>query len=320
MEKFLPNITERKTHYNELQFNSPKITSSSINVLDKEGITSLIDISSSWSECEELSCNVRLNNMEDSPRSNDNTDLDAVFVKESDLQDITEVRLCIGGVDTISLTKHMINDFCDRSILNDETYVNLFSKFIDKIPLKSCYYHTVYVSFEYDKFSTDVETETRQVFKYCRYDYDTYDKIFNDPSAYDEVDVLVYHGNTPEIILLPSKTLCKHPCDLISFLDTVTITEPYNLGLSRYLFFEAKSEVPENIVVYVDETSFIIPKEDLIYLDNAKQFMWSIPYDEKHGFVRVHGKTLTTTLPIKYILQANMMQVRQGLAGAMFTH
>lgn len=320
MEKLLPNIAVKGQHYNVLQFNTPKLTPAWTNTIKKERIESIIDIPSYWSKCEKLWCNVRLNNMEDYPRSNDNTDLDAVFVKESDLQDIIEVSLYVGGVSVVLISKNMINDFCDRVIFNDEIYINLFSKFIDKIPLISCYYHTVYVSFEYDKFSTDVHSEKRWVFKYCRYDYDTYDKIFDDPTAYDEVDVLVYHGNTPNIKLLPSLKLCETPCDMISFLNTVTITEPYNLGLSRYIFFEAQNEVPEDIVVSVDETSFTIPKKDLFYLENAKQFMWSVPFDKKHGFVRVQGKLLTTTLPIKYTLHANTLQVKQGFAGAMFTH
>jgi hypothetical protein len=320
MEKLLPNITEKRQHYNVLQFNTPKLTPSWKNTIDIERFDSLIDIPSCWSKCEKLWCNVRLNNMENFPRNYDTIDLDAVFVKQYDLNDIIEASLYIGGVSVVSISKNMINDFCDRVMLNDETYINLFSKFIDKIPLKSCYYQTVYVSFEYDKFSTDVESEKRWVFKYCRYDYDPRDKIFDDDNAYEEVDVLVYHGNTPNIKLLPSQKLCETPCDMISFLNTVSITEPYNLGLSRYIFFEAQSQVPEDIVVTVDDTSFIIPEKDLFYLENAKQFMWSVPYDKEHGFVRVQGKTLTTTLPIKYTLHANTLQVRLGLAGAMFTH
>ena len=314
MEKLLPNISETNPHYVVLQVNTPKLTPSVNTVLYEECIKTLIDIPSCWTNSNDLSVNVRLNNMDDYPRSVDTSDLDAVYVKECDLKDITQVRLCIGGVYIVSLTKHMINDFCDRIELNNETYINLFSKFIDKIPLKSCYYHTVYVCFEYDMFSTGISTERRRVFKYCRYDYDTYDKIFDNPTAYDEVDVMVYQGDTPNIKLLPSKKLCE---ELNSCLEKVTIIEPYNLGRSRYILFEPQNNVPD-IVVSIDEASFTIPKNDLYFLENSKLLMWSVPYDEKHGFVKVQGDILTSTIPIKYALLANTLQVRQGLAGIYF--
>ena len=72
--------------------------------------------------------------------------------------------------------------------------------------------------------------------------------------------------------------------------------------------------------ITVDSTSFIIPKSDLLYLENAKLFMWQVPHNVDKGFVRVQGKTLTTSIPIVYSFHANTLRIQEGLAGAMFAY
>ena len=326
MEKLLPDMTVTLPYYNGLNVNTPKLTPSWTSVLDSEHVEKIVDLHSFKRKCSLLSIEVSLHDTKDYKRSL--SDLDAVLVKESDIEHVTNVHLRIGGFDIVSLSKNMINDFCDKTVVfnetNDETYINLFSKFIDKIPVKSCYYHTVMICFEYSKQSIEVSTETKKVFIYNDSDSDyesdddsCYD-IHNDPNSYRDVTTIVYHGYTPNIKLFPSTTPCG---DMISFINKVNnITEPYNLGLSRYMFFEALCETPKDIDITVDNKSFTIPNSDLFYLENTKQFMWQVPHNVDNGFVRVQGNTLTTSTPIVYSFHANTLRIQEGLAGAMFAY
>lgn len=322
MEKLLPNMTVTLPHYSGLNVNTPKLTSSWTSVLDSEHVETIVDLPSFKKKCSLLSIEVSLHDTKDYKQSL--SDLDAILIKALDIENVTNIILRIGGFDIVSLSKDMINDFCDKTVIFNETYINLFSKFIDKIPVKSCYYHTVMICFEYSKQSIEVSTETKKVFIYDDYDSDyesdddsCYD-IHDDPLSYKDVTTTVYHGYTPNIKLLPSKSPCG---DMISFLNKVkNITEPYDLGLSRYMFFEALCETQKDIVITVDSTSFIIPKSDLLYLENAKQFMWQVPHNVDKGFVRVQGKTLTTSIPIVYSFHANTLRIQEGLAGAMFSY
>ena len=322
MEKLLPNMTVTLPHYNGLNVNTPNLTPSWTSVFNSKHDGKIVDLPSFKDKCEMFSIDVCLNDTKAYKR--DLPDLDAVFVKESDIENVTKIHLRIGGFDYVSLTKNMIDDFCDRIVIQDETYIELFSKFIDKIPVKSCYYHTIIIGFEYSKHLIEVSTETKKVFIYNDYDSDyesdddsCYD-IRDDPLSYKDVTTTVYHGYTPDIKLLPSQTPCG---DMVSFLNKVNnINEPYDLGLSRYMFFEALCETPKDIVITVDSKSFVIPTSDLFYLENTKQFMWQVPHNVENGFVRVQGKTLTTTTPIMYSFHANTLRIKEGLAGAMFAY
>ena len=314
MDKLLPCKTHHIPYYSGLNVNTPNITPSWTHVLGLECLNALIDIPSFKSTCTKLTMDICLNNLDNFAN---NTDLDAILVKESDIEDVTQIHLVVGDKSIVSINRYMVKDFCDKTILSNETYINLFSKFIDKIPSKSCFFHSVYVCFEYDKFSTDVSAVTKMNFKYDNYDDDYDFAVGYDDSAFNEVKTTVYHGWTPSLKLCPSKEPCL---SLISFLDKVeNISEPYSIGLSRYLFFEAENNIPKDIIITVDNTSFTIPKTDLFYLQNAKQFIWKTPHDKRKGFVRVHGKSLKTTSNIAYSLHANTLQVKQGLVGPMFT-
>lgn len=314
MDKLLPYKTLSVPYYRGLNVNTPNITPSWTHILGVECMSALIDIPSFRSPCTKLSMDICLNNLDNFTNI---SDLDAILVRESDLQNVTKVKLVIGDISIITLNSPMIKDFCDKTIISKETYVNLFSKFIDKIPSKSCFFHSVCVCFEYHKLSTDASTVTKMNFKYDNYDDDYDFAVGYDDSAFDEVKTIVYHSWTPSMKLFPSKEPCL---PLISFLDKVeNITEPYNLGLSRYIFFEAENEIPNDIIVTVDNTSFTVPKEDLFYLHHAKQFLWKTPHNKRKGFMRVHGKSLKTSSRIAYSLHANTLQVKQGHSRPMFT-
>lgn len=315
MDKLLPHKTRSVPYYRGLNVNTPNITPSWTHLLDSECLNALIDIPSYKSTCTKLSMDISLNSLDNFSNI---TDLDAILVKESDLKSVTQIHLVVGDKSIVTINRHMIKDFCDKTIVLGETYVNLFSKFIDKIPSKSCFFHSIYVCFEYDKFLTDVSTVTKMDFKYDNYDDDYDFAVGYDDSAFDEVKTTVYHGWTPSLKLCPSKEPCP---SLVSFLDKVEkITEPHCLGLSRYIIFEAENDIPKDIVVTVDNTSFTIPKTDLFYLHNAKQFLWKTPHNKRKGFMTVHGKSLKTSSDIAYSLHVNTLQVKQGLVEPMLIY
>jgi hypothetical protein len=242
-------------------------------------------------------------------------DIETILVKETELDNVINCSLLIGGMTIVDLDKNMIMDFCDRYIMENDVYVNLFSKFIVQIPMNSCCYNSVSVRFSYDEYDTQVSHVITKVFKYENYDPQYDEDIGYSPDAFKEVVTLKYHGYTPEIKLIPSKNKCK---DMVSCLQKhCYVNEPYDLSVSRYLIFDAQKSNMD-ITITIDNVSFTIKQQDLFYLTSANQYMWKVPYNSETGFVRVEGEKLTSSVPIVYSLNANTLRVTDGMAGVVF--
>lgn len=334
MDFIFPNKTSSREIYDVLKGDYPQLSLAKDVVPGKEVSDALIDIPSILTKSAKLSVNVCLNeNMDDLVKYSGLTkaDVSTIFVKETALEYILNCSLRIGGQDIVCLDKHQIKEFCDRYMMADgNVYVELFSKFIEQIPVKSCCYHTVNVCFAYEKYDTESYSEAHRVFKYENYDAAYDSEIGYSDDAFEIKYYTTYHGLTPDMKIVLLKE--ENRKDMISFLDKGTyIREPCDLSLAKYLFFDAKQDTdPSNrlakrlktsgVQVFNDDIVHTIGEQELIDLPIANQYMWMLPHKAQQEFVRVDGKVLATSLPIAYALRANKLRVVQGMAGAYFSH
>ena len=308
MDKLFPNKTITRPYYDVLKGGYPVLSQSSNIICEKDVIDSYINVPSYWTKVGRTNVNVSLD------EAYNDGDIDGVLVKETALENITKCSLRIGGMDILELDKEMINEFCDKHTMeNGDIFVNLFSKFIEQIPIKSCSYHTVYVCFEYSEYDTQVSYDTRLVFKYDNYDARYDEEIGYPPESYEEVTTQVYHGLTPDLKLIPSEHKCQ---DMISFLQKYDyIEQPCDISLSRYIIFDAQKECDVNIAV--DDTTIMIAQEDLYFMSDTNKALWKVPHNKEKGYVRVEGTVLTSNPPIRSSLRANKLRITSGMAGAM---
>jgi hypothetical protein len=334
MDSIFPNKTSSHEIYDVLKGDYPKLSLAKDVIPGKEVSDTLIDIPSVMKQSGKLSVYVSLNEtMDDLVKylGWSKADVSTVFVKEIALEHILNCSLRIGGMDIVRLDRHQIKEFCDRYMMPEgDVYVELFSKFIEQIPVNSCCYHTVNVCFEYEKYDTESYSVERRVFKYENYDAAYESDIGYNEDAFEMEYYTTYQGLTPDMKILRLKE--ENRKDMISFLDKGTnIREPSDLSLAKYIFFDAKQYTdPSNrlakrlktsgVQVFNDDIAHTIGEQELIDLPIANQYMWALPQNSQQEFVRVDGKVLATSLPIAYALRANKVRVAQGMAGAYFSH
>lgn len=311
MDLLFPGKTTKSTHYSMLKGDYPVVSPATMK-LDCGLLETLIDIPSVLSATKNTSVILYVNELYKQ------SDLRTVLVKESALDNIIKCSLQIGGQEIVGLDINMIKDLCDKHTMkNNEVFVDLFSKFIEQIPVKTCYYHTVCLCFEYDKCNFKVSSTKKLVFKYENYDEDYAADFGYSPDAYEEVETLVYQGMTPELKFVPLVGASKN---MISFMTkNSNIVSPFDISLSKYIFFNDTTE-DTDISINVDETSLLIKKQDLNRLPQCKKYMWKVPHENNHEFVRVQGEKLISSVPIAFSLHANKLRVTDGLAGKVFAN
>ena len=211
MDELFPNKTHKRCYYDLLEGKYPELSPSSNVTLAKESIETMENIPPFLTTTTAKAVDVRLDEVYK------NGDIQAVLVKETDLENIVKCSLLIGGRSIVELDKDTIDEFCDRHVMeNGDIFVNLFDKFIERIPIQTCMYHRVCARFEYEKYDVRVSSVKSLVFKYDNYDDVYANEIGYSPDAYQEVTTLVYRGWTPDISLIPSPTNCQNT---ISFLE-----------------------------------------------------------------------------------------------------
>lgn len=203
--------------------------------------------------------------------------IERVLVAKQFLQDVSMCSLRIADLPIVVLdVANEVELLCDTVHIEQCEYVDLFSKFIEYIPLRACRYHTVCICL-----------------------------------TYKDISIITPH-DIP-LMVLPRLDDAYHVDRAIFAITKVTYPRCKHYALSRcsHAIFKGSND---DIKVVDEENKHVytIPKETLQKLGDSDLYLWEKTTDFLEDYVYT---SLRTSYPLVCTYRENYLNVRNGMAG-----